>query len=64
MSRYQMYTSLEDQQIELPKIDAHSEINDITERSTPNEMANFITEKLMEVVERELGLKKGLQLQE
>ena len=49
------YSSFEDQQIEVPKAQTQSEVKGITEQSTPNEMANFIAEKLMQFIEQELG---------
>ena len=62
MNKYLKYSVLnnssDNQQFELPQIQNKSEINDITEHSTPKEMANYITTKLVEFIEQELKAKK------
>jgi hypothetical protein len=62
MNKYLKYSVLnnssDNQQFELPQIQIKSEIKDITEQSTPKEMANFITTKLVEFIEQELKIKK------
>jgi hypothetical protein len=59
MNEYSRYSSCEDQQIEAP-VQTKSQVKEITEQSTPHEMANFITMKLMEVIEQELNSSKKI----
>lgn len=62
MDKYLKYSvlnnSTENQTVELPKSFSRSDIKEITEQSTPKEMANFITNKLVEFIEQELSIKK------
>jgi hypothetical protein len=66
MDKYLRYTannnSSDIQVVDLPTIYEKSDIRDITEHSTPKEMANFITKKLVEVIEQELNTNKDLSV--
>ena len=63
MNKYLKYSILnnssDNQKVELPQTHSKSDIKDITEQSTPKEMANFITTKLVELIEQELKAKKS-----
>jgi hypothetical protein len=59
MNKYLKYSVLhnsnENQRVEVPVVTAKSEVKEITEQSTPIEMANFISMKLVEFIQRELN---------
>ena len=67
MNKYLKYSvlnnSTDNQMVELPQSYTKSDIKEITEQSTPKEMANFITKKLVEFIEKELKPKNESVLQ-
>ena len=52
------------QEIEPPKVHTKSDVNNITEQSTPKEISNFISQKLVEFIEKELKGGNNLALQD
>lgn len=63
MGRYLKYSegnySIDNQNVRIATKYGNSDINVITEQSTPQEISTFVSKKLVEFIEKELKKEKG-----